>query len=376
MITFWVFIFIICLIYLLLISSLLIGWTRIKEFRETDKKHIPFLSVVIPVRNEASHIQNLLSDLVLQDYPEERFEVIIVDDHSDDDTYELVKDFKSDLHIRILQLPYEKSGKKAALIEGLTEAKTDLVLTTDSDCRLKRDWISGMVRFYSSRRTKFIFGAVLYPASKKFAGMMQNLEFLSLVASAAGSAGIHRPILCNGANMGFDRKLYLRFINQHQRLPVSGDDIFFLHWIKKHYPSEIHFLKSPGLFVETSPPEIPADFINQRMRWTSKSRFYNDPFLIFIAIVVFMVSFSMMVLLALSVFNKLFLWGFIVLFLFKSLTDFIFLYTITTYYKNRYLLKVFLPLELIYFLYITVIGIAGNLLSFRWKGRKGNPGVK
>lgn len=337
---------------------------------------MPFLSVVIPVRNEASNIQNLLNDLLSQDYPKKKFEVFIIDDHSDDNTYELVNNFRSDLYIRILQLPDGKSGKKAALFEGLTEAKSDLVLTTDGDCRLKRDWISGMAQFYSSRQAKLIFGAVLYPASRKFPGMMQNLEFLSLVASAAGSAGINSPILCNGANMGFDRKLYLRYMNQHQRSPVSGDDIFFLHWIKKHYPSEIHFLKSPDLFVETSSSKSPGDFMNQRMRWTSKSRFYHDAYLIFTAIVVFMVSFSLLALLVLSIFNKLFLWGFIVLFLFKSLSDFIFLYTITTYYKNRYLLKVFLPLEFIYFFYITVIGIAGNLISFRWKGRKGRPGVK
>jgi cellulose synthase/poly-beta-1,6-N-acetylglucosamine synthase-like glycosyltransferase len=334
---------------------------------------MPLLSVVIPVRNEALNIHNLLDDLAAQDYPKERFDVIFIDDHSGDATYQLIKNFSSSISIRIFQLPDEESGKKAALIKGLTEAKTDLVLTTDGDCRLKKGWISEMAEFYSSRPAKLVFGAVLYPAGLTFREMMQNLEFLSLVTSAAGSAGINRPILCNAANMGFDRKLYLQFASRQQSVPVSGDDIFFLHWMKQHYPDEIHFLKSGSSFVETSPPKSPGDFINQRMRWTSKSRYYRDPCLIITAIVIFIVSFSLLILLAGSTISKLFLQGFITLFLVKCLTDFIFLYTVTAYYKTRYLLKIFLPLEVIYFFYISIIGIAGNLFPFRWKGRRSKP---
>lgn len=334
---------------------------------------MPLLSVVIPVRNEALNIHSLLHDLVSQDYPKERFEVVFIDDHSEDATYQLINNFNSELNIRIFQLADEKSGKKAALIKGLTEAHSDLVLTTDGDCRLNKSWISGMAECYSSRPAKLVFGAVFYSVSKKIWEMMQNLEFLSLVASGAGLAGINRPVLCNAANMGFDRKLYLQFANHHQASQISGDDIFFLHWIKQQYPDEIHFLKSPSSFVETSPSKSPGDFVNQRMRWTSKSRYYHDPHLIFTAVVVFIVSFSLLVLLVCSIFSKLFLWGFIVLFFVKCQADFVFLYRITTYYKTRYLLKFFLPLEVIYFFYISIIGIAGNLLSFRWKGRKRKP---
>ena len=203
--------------------------------------------------------------------------------------------------------------------------------------------------------------------------MIQNLEFLSLVTSSAGLAGVNRPILCNAANMGFERKLYLQFANHVQTLTVSGDDVFFLHWVKQRYPDEIHFLKSRSSFVETSYSKSATDFFNQRVRWTSKSRYYRDPSLIITAIVVFVTSFLLMVLLVGAIFSKLLLQGFMIVFMVKCVANFIFLYTTTSFYKTRYLLRIFIPVELLYFFYITITGIGGNLFAFTWKGRKSKP---
>jgi len=328
---------------------------------------------VIPIRNESSNIENLLTDLSLQDYPEERFEVILVDDHSKDVTLELINQFKTNIRCRVIQLSDHDYGKKAALIKGLKATNTDLVLTTDGDCRLKKHWISEMAEFYSSRPAKLIFGTVLFSDKNTFWDKMQSLEFLSLVTAAAGMAGIQKPILCNAANMGFDRKSYLRFANHHPSQIVSGDDIFYLHWLKKRHPDEIHFLKSPSSFVVTTSPESLRDFIGQRIRWTSKSKYYRDRHSIITALIIFIVSFSLLGLLVGSFFCKLSLQGFLLLFIVKGIADFIFLYKMTSFYNMRHLLKVFMPLEFIYFFYVTVIGITGNLFSFNWKGRKINP---
>ncbi len=373
MITFWIFIIILCSLYLLLISSFLVGWTRIKEFNKTGIYNQPFLSVVIPIRNESSNIENLLIDLSLQDYPREKFEVILVDDHSNDSTLQLINHFKIKLKCQVIQLADHECGKKTALLKGLKASNSDLVLTTDGDCRLKEHWISGMAEFYLSRPAKLIFGTVLFSDNKTFRDKMQSLEFLSLVTGAAGLAGIHRPILCNAANMGFDRKSYLLFANHHPSEIVSGDDIFYLHWLKKKCPDEIHFLKSRSSFVVTPPPESPGDLISQRIRWTSKSRYYRDRHLIITTLIIFIVSFTLLCLLVGSVFCKLSLQGFLMLFLVKGIADFIFLYIMTSFYDIRHLLKVFIPLEFIYFFYVSIIGIAGNLFSFSWKGRKINP---
>lgn len=373
MITFWIFIIILCSLYLLLIGSFLFGWIRIEEFNKTIIHNQPFLSVIIPIRNESSNIENLLTDLSLQDYPGEKFEVILVDDHSNDSTLQLINHFKKKIKYRVIQLADHECGKKAALIKGLKVSDSDLVLTTDGDCRLKKHWISGMAEFYSSRPAKLIFGTVLFSNKNTFWDKMQSLEFLSLVTAAAGLTGIHRPILCNAANMGFDRKSYLQFANHHPSEIVSGDDIFYLHWVKKKYPDEIHFLKSRSVFVVTTPPESPGDFIGQRIRWTSKSRYYRDRHLIITALIIFTVSFSLLGLLVGSFFCKLSLQGFLLLFIVKGIADFIFLHKMTSFYNIRHLLKVFIPLEIIYFFYVSIIGIAGNLFSFSWKGRKINP---
>jgi hypothetical protein len=268
----------------------------------------------------------------------------------------------------------DEYGKKTALMKGLRASSSEFTLTTDADCRVKPGWISEMADFFISKQVKLVFGSLLYHKSSKFHEWLQSLEFLSLVATGAGFAGNGHPILCNAANMGFERDKYLEFFKEKKSSrPVSGDDVLFLLWLKKKYPDSIGFIKSRSVLVETTPAGSLKEFINQRLRWTSKSRYYMDPMIVIPALIVFITSLSLLVLLAGAFFSEILLKGFIFLFLIKCFVDFVFLFIVTGYYKNRYLLIIFFPLELIHFLYISIIGIAGNLVSFNWKGRKGRP---
>jgi hypothetical protein len=76
-----------------------------------------------------------------------------------------------------------------------------------------------------------------------------------------------------------------------------------------------------------------------------------------------------------SIFSMVMMKSFFGLFLLKCTTDFILLFIVTGFYQNRYLLTIFFPLEIIYFIYISIIGLTGNLIGFTWKGRKIKPGI-
>ena len=374
LVAFWIFITFTGLLYLLMIGFILIGWIRTQTFIPQDKIQQPFLSVIIPVRNETTQLSDLISDLNKQDYPENKFEVIIVDDHSDHSPESILPEFRAKRNIRILHLGKDEFGKKSALRKGLLASNNELVLTTDADCRIQTGWISEMVNFFVSKQVKLVFGSVRFPESKKLFDLFQSLEFLSLVSSGAGFAGNGNPVFCNAANMGFERKTYLQFLQEKESdSAVSGDDVLFLLWLKKIYPGKIGFIKSLLTQVETKPAVSIKEFINQRLRWTSKSRYYRDFMMIITSLVVYFTSLSLFVLLIGSFFSKLLMTGFICLFLLKCIIDLFFLFIITGYYRNRYLLAVFLPLEIIHFIYISIIGFAGNLLTFNWKGRKGKP---
>lgn len=374
MITFWVLIIVVGLLYLLLVSFIISGWIRTKTFSRQDGYTQPSVSVIIPVRNESSGIYHLLSDLMDQNYPEDKYEVIIVDDHSINPPGRIISELDGKVKIRVLFLGNDEYGKKAAMIKGLRASSYDLILTTDADCRVKPDWISGMANFYISQKVKLVFGSVLYRKSSKFHEWLQSLEFISLVATGAGFAGNGHPILCNAANMGFERIKYLEYWEEKKSdLPVSGDDVLFLLWLKKKYKDPIGFIKSRNALVETQPAGSLKEFIQQRLRWTSKSRYYRDRMIIIPALIVYITSLTLLILLAGALFSGFLIKGFVFLFLLKCIIDLIFLFIVTGYYRNRYLLIIFFPLEIIYFIYISIIGLAGNLVYFSWKGRKSRP---
>jgi len=371
----WVFISITGLLYLLMVGFIIYGWIRTQTFIRQDIIEQPSLSVIIPVRNESTHLSDLLSDLNKQDYPKDRFEIIIVDDHSDHSPEILIPELSGITNIRILHLGKNESGKKAALRKGLLASESELVLTTDADCRIQPAWISEMVNFFVSKRVKLIFGNVRFRESRKFSDWFQSLEFLSLVASGAGFAGTGHPIICNAANMGFERKTYLQFLQEKgYDLPVSGDDVLFLLWLKKKFPGTIGFIKSLKVQVDTKPASSIREFMHQRLRWTSKSRYYRDFMIIMTSLIVYITSLSLFIFMVGSFFSGIMMTGFICLFLIKCIADLFFLLIITGYYRNRYLLAVFLPLEIVHFIYITIIGFAGNLFTFTWKGRRNKAG--
>ncbi len=371
---YWGFIVFVCLFYIFLAGFIISGWIRTKTFTVQNGLVRPYVSVIIPVRDDSSGLTLLLSDLSIQNYPKDKFEVIVINDHSANTLDNLLPGSESGITVRILNLGKNEQGKKAALIIGLNASNSELILTTDADCRVTPFWITEMTNFYISKKVKLVFGSVLYARSNKLNESFQGLEYLSLVTAGAGFAGNGHPIFCSAASMGFERTMYLEFIRETNSLvPVSGDDVLFMLWLKKNYPGQIGFIKSDNSIVRTKSVRSFKEFINQRLRWTSKSRYYRDPAIILTALIVYFESLALLALMVGSFFKGFLLQGFIILFLCKCISDLVVLYIVTGYYRNRYLLKVFVPLEMIYFIYISFIGLAGNLSSFSWKGRRSGP---
>ena len=113
------------------------------------------VSVIVPARNEALVIEHCLLSLMHQNYPDDLLEIIIVDDHSEDDTAAIVNKCASG-KLRLISLHnYLKEGdiiahKKKAIEIGIAESSGDVIITTDADCIAGKDWISTIVNFYIS----------------------------------------------------------------------------------------------------------------------------------------------------------------------------------------------------------------------------------
>lgn len=356
--------------YCILILSFLAGWIRPGIFTPYKINNFPFISVVIAFRNEEKNIVNLLNDLLLQDYPFDKFEIIMVNDHSDDGSCDTLEIFSSKnvCQIKVLTLEDGNTGKKKAVDTGIKAAQGELIMATDADCRLPKSWISSFVSFYlSNNKPKMVLGLVDLSEEKNFFNLLQNLEFISLIGCGAGAAGIGRPIYCNAANIMFERKVYFEITDPLNVSIASGDDTFLLHQVKKKYPLQLKVLKSKNAIVTAKSALNLKDFINQRIRWSSKGRYYSDSDIIITAIVVTLTNIVLMIRMLESVifFNTAFFY----LFLMKITTDWLMLAPVLNFF-NKKKLNLYVPiLSVIYPFYIVIIILASVFSDFTWKDR-------
>ena len=209
-----------------MVLNFLIGW--LKNSSQNDKSKFR-LSVVIAVRNEEKKLLSLINSLQSQDYDKNLYDVIIVDDHSQDNSLKILQE-QASLWSNLIVLKQDAllSGKKKAILKGVKESKNDIILTTDADCSFNKNWLSSMSSFFTNETINLVSGPVSYKSSNSFFKKIQALEFLSLIGSAAGAIGINKPILCNGANLAYRRKVFLESTNYESDNIMSGDDVFFL----------------------------------------------------------------------------------------------------------------------------------------------------
>ncbi len=349
--------FIILTVYAALIIAFVIGWQRIPVFNsELNAESIPGLSIVISCRNEAVNIPAFISELKNQSF--KNFEVIFIDDHSTDNTAELLAYYSTSLpEFRIVSNAGQ--GKKGALATGISVAKGELIVTTDADCIPHSSWIETIIRFYQKNKCDLIVCPVVMTADKTLFQQLQALEFTSLVASGAGAVGAGIPIMCNGANLAFRKEIWLKCRNDLKNTELSGDDMFLLHSVKKHR-GKIEFLKSTAAAVFTSPTPNLKSFVRQRTRWTGKSVLYTDFVTLFTAFVVFGISLAQIT----AFFTDIRI--FLFLFVGKFAIDFLFTKSTFAFFNQK---STFLSLVLLSVIYPFYIIFTVVLAAFRDKNQ-------
>lgn len=354
-------------LYLICIAAFTFGLFNLKErFHSINKNNLVKVSVLIAARNEEKNIEKLLESLKKQSFPKELFEVIIVNDHSTDNTDEIINDFinkNKELDVKLLKA--EKTGKKHSISQALHSAINELIIVTDADCVLNDLWIESIVGFYQEEKCKMILAPVLLSPAENLFEKMQVLEHLSLIGSTAGSASIGFPVMCNGANMAYERKAALEVEKFRKDFDIpSGDDMFLLEqFVKRYGHNNVKFLLSKSAVVKTKTCKTIKDFFRQRRRWVSKTKSYTSWKVIVTALIVLFFNLSIISLLV-SAFFVPALWSiYILLTLLKFFIDFPLLKNITNFMNQGSLLKWVLPLEIIYPFYVVFTALSGTIFT-------------
>lgn len=373
MIHFIVFLFIfLTLIYLFKILSFFLGLFKLKPGQNQDTYSV---TILVPARNEENNIAACLDSLIIQDYPGDKIEIIVIDDNSSDNTGKIVQTYRDRhpfVHLILLgNCPPGISPKKRALEVGVKSATGEIIFTTDADCIASPNWIKGMMRHYE-HDVGMVTGLVAFlPQSENtLFQKIQSLEFIGLVTAGIGSIGINDPIIANGANLSFRKSAFDEVHGYRGNAHIfSGDDDLLLQKIDQATHWRITAATSQDTIVHTKPVSDVNSFLNQRIRWASKSFVYKKASLVVFLVAVYLFYLLLFVSLPFAIqFVAIFPVPAIALFA-KFVVDFLLILKGTAIVNRKDLRKYFLLADLVQIPYILYVGFASIVKTFEWKGR-------
>lgn len=342
-------------------------------------ERLPSVTVVIPVRNEATTLPHLLHDLAHQidvDKKPIAFEAIVVDDASTDNTFFEVTDFQRlasfPLSVLSLEVPpgFVGSHKKLALQQAIAATQSEVIVTTDGDCRVGPRWLATIQQHFARHQPLLVSGPVTFTHERSLFERLQTIEFASLIGAGAACLQAGHPTMGNGANLAFTRAAFLAVGGYAGNLHVpSGDDEFLLQKIAERFPHRVAFIKQTEATVRTLAKPSVREFYQQRKRWASKWHLHRRTPVAALAIFIFTYHFSVLLAGFLALIGHYSVWVLGLQLLPKVVLEYFFLRSVLVVMKKRLPGRLFLLMQLIYSPYAVFFGMRANFGGYTWKNR-------
>lgn len=361
------------LIYFLLLSELARFWPK-GTSPANQIQTFPKVSILIACRNESENIHRLAEELKRIQYPD--LEIILVDDWSEDGTYELIEDTRiSDQRIVPLKSPGE--GKKVALEFGISQADGEIILCTDADCTFPENWVEGMIFPFENKETQLVAGPVMVSKNERFLGAFQQADWASILLLSNFFFFKKKPLMCSAANLAYRKSAFLEVGGyEGNRDFSSGDDEFLLKKVVKTFGAESS-VYSPFAenLVYTKPEPSWKALINQRVRWAGKWKAHGSfshavsAIFSFLVQLVWLGSFGLLALgsIGISIFG--------LVWLLKILAEKRCLGKIFRSIGIKYRTTDFVFTSFIHPIYVIAVGFGAILGNFAWKDRRDSRSV-
>lgn len=364
------FIFIlIFLSYLVAVFGLITGWIKTISQPVPGVAKEKFISIVIPFRNEENTIGQLIDDLQQQEYPHDKFEVVLINDHSEDSSVSVINEYlRGPISARLMN--NAAHGKKSALAKGIRHAIGTIIITTDADCRVKPGWLRSVNNSFADESIKMTFGPVKIETDHTVFSKMQAIEFSSLIGSGASTAAFGFPTLCNGANLAFTKDAFTETGgydgNEHI---ASGDDEFLMRKIEARYKDAIRFNHNPESIVTTQPQKTVNNFLVQRLRWAGKWKHHDGTNSKLLAVYVFLFHLLVVVLPFFVLIGDISVYVMLGLLAAKAWVEFFFLHKVSSWLGVSWHWLSFFSLQLLYPIYAVGVAVVALFKKPAWKGR-------
>lgn len=234
------------------------------------------VSIIVCAHDEEHNLKELVPMLMEQDYPE--FEVIVVDDRSNDGTFDwLLSETKKNHRLRMVHVnrtPPHTNGKKYALTLGIKAARFEWLLLTDADCRPSgKEWVRSMSTAFSDE-FKFVLGFSPYQKAPGFLNLFVRYEALMTALQYLSFALLGSPYMGVGRNLAYRKSFFMEKKGFHGYVHITGGDDDLL--INRHADSQNTTVQlTADAHVTSIPKQTWSSFFSQKVRHLSVGRLYR-----------------------------------------------------------------------------------------------------
>ncbi len=349
------------------------GFKKVKDFKPRNQLPKTSFSILIPFRNEAKRINPLLQSLLELNYSHDKFQVVFIDDESTDKGQDTILTALSDSTLNFKIIANQRnsgSPKKDAISVGIKNANYDWILTTDADCALPESWLAIYDLLISNEAPTMVMGPVYFGLGKTnevLKDLIQT-EACALQIAAIGSLGNQKPILANGANLGYKKDWFIE--NQGYKGNdhiASGDDVFLLQKAIET-KAKLSYAKYDQAVVYTQLACTWREYFWQRIRWASKTSQVPNMLTKFLGTIMAITNlWWILLLIAFIVYGEVYsFWA--VFSVIKMLVDYLFLRLGKRLFRPT-CARLFLLSSLLYPFASTLVLLGTKLGGYNWKNR-------
>jgi len=233
------------------------------ERDDAEPRRLPLVTVLVPAYNEGAVIQGSIRSLLELDYP--RYEILVIDDGSKDDTYLKASLYAGD-HGRALVrvITKENGGKARALNTGIAEASGDFILCMDGDSALHPDTLRRAIRHFESPHIGAVAGSVKVVNRTNLLSCLQALEYIEGLNMVRAAQGFFRLVNIIPGPIGVFRRAALEQVGGYDHDTFAEDCDLTLKLLLQGWQVQYE----PGAIAYTEAPEKLLDLLKQRYRWT------------------------------------------------------------------------------------------------------------
>lgn len=353
----------------------LIGFGRLREKVKETNTIDAFISIVISARNEEAYIEECLQQIIKQKFPKEYFELILIDDASEDNTYQIALKTLQNSNISYQLIQKEThQGKKQNLSEAIQKAKGSIIITSDADVVYRNPhWLLTISNYFKAYSPNMLIMPIDFESQSGFLAQFQITENLALTAITAGYCGIQKPFMCNGANLAFKKDTYELVDGYQSHIHISsGEDVFLMEAFKKINSNSIHYGLIRELIAKTKAVTTFKSLLQQRIRWASKTKYNSNNLNLFAGFIILAANLLFLALFV-AILKKSVIIPYLSIFvLAKFVFDFLLLFLASNFLGRTKQIWWLIPFECIYWLYALIVGICSLFIKPNWKGKKIN----